>query len=161
MIRAKTIMNADPVKLQAADTVHQATRKMVEKLAKIALVFDKGRFVGALTEEDILAEMIVERKAGPSTPVGKLAHQDFLTVDPGYAVDRIEQIFRDNLRSKFVVMESGAPVGVITEIEHVAAMRNIIHYHYAMQEIILLIFGLSTAFFLFFFSPWGPILFGN
>ena len=161
MIRARTIMNTDPVRLMAEETLSQAARKMSEKKAKMALVYDKEKFIGVITEEEIFAEMFVKGKVTLKAPIGTVCHKDYLTVDAGYAVERIERSYKDNPRSRFVVMDNGNPVGIITELEHVASMRDFTHFHYVMQETILLIFGITTAFFLFYFSPLGSVLRGG
>lgn len=158
MIRAKTIMNANPPVLQATDTMQQAAKKLVAKNAKIGLIFNRGGFMGIITEEMIFSEVIINRKVGPHTQVGNLARRDFSPVDAKTPFSRIEKGFRENQKSRFVVMEHGTPVGIITEFEHVAALRNFTHYHYIMQDVILALFGVTTTFFLFYFSPWGELL---
>ena len=81
MIRAKTIMNANPPVLQAADTMQQAAKKLVAKNAKIGLIFNRGGFMGIITEEMIFSEVIINRKVGAHTPVGNLARRDFSSID--------------------------------------------------------------------------------
>ena len=161
MIRARTIMNGNPVRLEMRDSVQKAARQMADKKAKMALVFDRGQFIGVLTEEELFAETFVKGKASVKGPISSIVRKDFLFVDAGYAVDRIERSYKDDPKSRYVVTEGGVPIGIVTEIEHVASMRDFTHYHYVMQEAILAIFGITTAFFLFFFSPFGAFLRGG
>src|SRR3989338_4850942 len=110
MIRAKTIMNANPPVLQAADTMQQAAKKLVAKNAKIGLIFNRGGFMGIITEEMIFSEVIINRKVGAHTPVGNLARRDFSSIDAKTPFSRIERGFRENQKSRFVVTEHGTPV---------------------------------------------------
>lgn len=161
MMRAKAIMNPDPVKLKSTDTMQEASRKLAEKKAAMALVFDKGIFAGVLTPEEIFAEVYVKKKAGLNTPVSRFVHRNFIRIEPDYALGRIEHIYKHGPKSRFVVMGDKSPIGIITEREHVAAMRDFTQYHHLMQEAILTIFGISTAFFLFYFSPFGAVMRGG
>ena len=55
----------------------------------------------------------------------------------------------------FPVVEKDRLIGIITETDIVDATRDFTRIHQIMQEVILTVFGLVTAFFLFFFSPLG------
>jgi len=160
MIKARTIMNADPLRFDAKMSIREGARQMSRRKAKMALVFDKDLFLGVVTEEEMLASVFIKKDAALATPIAKIAQKGFLTVDVSYSVDRIEKTFKDEPISRFVVTQDDKPVGIISEIEHVAAMRDFTHYHYIMQEAILAVFGVTTAFFLFYFSPLGAVLRG-
>ena len=58
-----------------------------------------------------------------------------------------------------LIVEEKKPLGIITETDIVDATRDFTRFHQIMQEIILTVFGLVTAFFLFFFSPIGKSIF--
>ena len=160
MIKARTIMNADPLRFDAKLSMREGARQMARRKAKMALVFDKDLFLGVVTEEEMLASVFIKKDAALATPISKIAQKGFLAVDASYSVDRIERTFKDEPISRFVVTQDDKPVGIISEIEHVAAMRDFTHYHYVMQEAILAVFGVTTAFFLFYFSPLGAVLRG-
>ena len=53
---------------------------------------------------------------------------------------------------RFPVIENDKLIGIITEIDIIDATRDFTRFHQIMQEIILAVFGLVTAFFLFFFT---------
>ena len=151
-------MNADPLRFDSKLSIREGARQMSRRKAKMALVFDKDLFLGVVTEEEMLASVFIKKDAALATPIAKIAQKGFLTVDVSYSVDRIEKTFKDEPISRFVVTQDDKPVGIISEIEHVAAMRDFTHYHYIMQEAILAVFGVTTAFFLFYFSPFGALL---
>ena len=60
---------------------------------------------------------------------------------------------------RFPVIENEKVLGIITETDIVDATRDFTRFHQIMQEAILAVFGLVTAFFLFFFSPLGQSIF--
>ena len=151
-------MNADPLRFDSKLSIREGARQMSRRKAKMALVFDKDLFLGVVTEEEMLASVFIKKDAALATPIAKIAQKGFLTVDVSYSVDRIEKTFKEEPISRFVVTQDDKPVGIISEIEHVAAMRDFTHYHYIMQEAILAVFGVTTAFFLFYFSPFGALL---
>ena len=57
-------------------------------------------------------------------------------------------------------MENDKLVGLITETDIIETTRDFTRLDQIIQEVILTIFGLATAFFLFYFSPLGASIFG-
>ena len=53
----------------------------------------------------------------------------------------------------FPVIENGSLAGLVAETDIIQATRDFTRFHQISQEIILSVFGLATAFFLFYFSP--------
>ena len=67
---------------------------------------------------------------------------------------------REKKITRFPVVENGTLVGLVTETDILGATRDFTRMHQVVQDTILMVFGIATAFFLLYFSPLRAMLFG-
>lgn len=158
MIVAKDIMNESPIVLRPKDSLKRAAERMSSQKAKMALVYEGQEYGGVIMEEDVFSSVFSQGKNPSRVKVEDVAHSDVAKIEERASVLDIERQYHQNPKSRFVVMKSGKVKGIITEMEHTAALRDFTRYHHAIQEVILAVFGILTAFFLFYFSPLGSFL---
>jgi len=160
MITVHNVMNTDIPLVFPKDTAQKAAQLLKEKKTKLLVVMERGRVLGILSEETLLREVLLKRKNPASVKVSQLMQTDFHAISPSVSFTEMENLFKGNPRTRLVVMEEGRLVGLITEIDMVAALRDFTRKDYLMQDVILTTFGIITAVFLFYFSPLWTVVFG-
>ena len=154
MIRAKTIMTENVVTVNEAASLKEAANLMLNKHVSTLMVAKDSKPIAILTENDIVRGFI-SKKAGK---VKDVMSKNFLTINPETAYIFIIKKLKEEKIRLFPVIQNNKLVGIITETDIVDATRDFTRFHQIMQEVILTVFGLVTAFFLFFFSPLGQSL---
>ena len=84
----------------------------------------------------------------------------FMAISPLTKFSDISKALKEGKIKRFPVVQNEQLIGLITETDIIEATRDFTRFHQIVQEVILTIFGLATAFFLFYFSPLGASIFG-
>ena len=157
MIRARAIMTENVITISEDSCVTDAAKLMVSKHVNNLLVVKNGMPIAIVTENDLIRGSLSENPA--KAKVKGIMGKNFLAVSPQTSYLFIIKKLKEEKTKKFPVVDKNKVVGVITETDIVDATRDFTRFHRIMQEIILTVFGLVTAFFLFFFSPLGQSIF--
>lgn len=160
MIRARAIMTENVITISEDSCVADAAKLMVSKHVNNLLVVKNGMPIAIVTENDLIRGSLSEESPAKAKIKGIMS-KNFLAVSPQTSYSFIIKKLKEEKTKKFPVVEQNKVVGVITETDIVDATRDFTRFHRIMQEIILTVFGLVTAFFLFFFSPLGQSIFGR
>lgn len=160
MIKVRSVMNQDFATVTPATPLIKAATIMHERKLDTLIVAQGKKPVALLTENDIVAALYRDAKSVNTTKVSSVMHDDYDLVSPTSNFTEVEDISRTNPGKGFIVTESQHIVGLVTETDITNATRDFTHYHNLMQETILVVFGLTTAFFLLYFSPLGRMFFG-
>lgn len=155
MIRAKTIMSENVVTVHENKTVAEAAKLMINKHVSCLLVKDK-KSIALVTIKDLINGIV---NISPKAKVKDVMNKEFLIVKPETNYSYILKKLKEDKIKRFPVVDDDKLVGIITETDVVEATRNFTRFQMIIQEVILTIFGLVTAFFLFFFSPLGQSIF--
>jgi CBS domain-containing protein len=155
MIRAKNMMTSEVITVSPNSSILEAARLLNSKSVSSLVVIDKGKAVSVISEKDIILAAVSKKKK-----VGEVMNKNFLIIPPETSFDDISDKLREKKIQRFPVVDNGKIVGIITESDFVEATRDFTRMHRIVQDIILAIFGLATAFFLFYFSPIWPLIFG-
>ncbi|MBI2134429.1 CBS domain-containing protein [Candidatus Woesearchaeota archaeon] len=154
MIRAKTIMTENVVTVKETASLNEAAKLMLNRHVSTLMVTRDSKPVAILTENSII-KGFAGKKAGK---VKDVMSKNFFIINPDTSYAFIIKKLREEKIKLFPVIENGKLFGIITETDIVDATRDLTRFHQVMQEVILTVFGLVTAFFLFFFSPLGQSL---
>lgn len=154
MIRAKTIMTENVVTISEAASLNEAAKLMLNRHVSTLMVEKDSKPIAILAEND-LVKGFAGKKSGK---VRDVMSKNFFSVNPGTTYTSIIKKLKEGKIKLFPVMENNKLIGIITETDIVDATRDFTRFHQIMQEVILTVFGLVTAFFLFFFSPLGQSL---
>ena len=155
MIKASNIMTRDVVTVSPNSGIAEAAGLMLSKSVSSLVVDDKGKPVGVIGESDIIGA-VVSKKAKVKDVIDK----GYMVISPRVRFSEISKCLREKKIKRFLVVENGKLIGLVTETDIVQATRDFTRFHQIMQEAILAVFGLATAFFLFYFSPLGASIFG-
>ena len=156
MLRARTIMTKNVITINENATIAAAANLMVNKYVGNLLVTKNNEPIAIVTENNLIKGTLKPRSK--NIKVKDVMTKEFLIVDLNTTYSYIVEKLRKEKIKRFAVVDNNKLVGIITETDIVDATRDFTRFHQIMQEVILMIFGLVTAFFLFFFSPLGQSL---
>ena len=152
MIRAKAIMTENVVTIKEDATVAEAAKLIVAKNISNLLVIKHEIPIAVVTLHDLIKAII---NISPKAKVKDVMSKKFFVVDPNENYSNLAKKLKEETMRIFPVVEKDKLVGIVTETDIIDATRDFTRFHQIMQEAILTVFGLVTAFFLFFFSPLG------
>ena len=155
MIRAKNMMTSDVITISSNAGVVEAARLIASKSVSSLVVVEKNMPIAVLSGKDIIRGVLTKKMK-----VRDIMDKNFFVVAPITSFYKINQILKEKNIARFPVVEDGKLIGLITETDVVEATRDFTRFHQILQDLILAIFGIATAFFLFYFSPIGRLLFG-
>ena len=155
MIKAKNIMTKDVITISKYSSIMEAVKLMVSKSVSGLVVVERNKPIAVISENDII-KGIVSKK----TNVQDVIDRGFMIVSPLTTFSEINKTLKEKKIKRFPVVENDKLIGLITETDIIEATRDFTRFHQIVQEVILAIFGFTTAFFLFYFSPIGASIFG-
>ena len=155
MIKVKNIMTKEVITIQSGASIADAANLMTSKSVSSLVVVEKNKPVAIMSENDVIKGILSKK-----TRVKDVMSKNFIIISPLTKFSEISRHLREKQTKKFPVMENGKLNGLVTETDIVEATRDFTRFHQIVQEVILGIFGLATAFFLFYFSPLGASFFG-
>ena len=159
MIKAKIIMTENVITINENASITEAAKLMVNKHVNSLLVVKNNMPTAIIVKNDLIKGLIDKKPSG--VKVNGIMSKNFLVISPKTSYPYLLKKLRKEHITRFPVVENNKLVGIITETDIVDATRDFTRFHQIMQEVILAVFGLVTAFFLFFFSPLGQsILWG-
>ena len=154
MIKVRSIMTQDVITVSKELSIMEAAKLMVSKAVSSLVVVDNSRPIASVSENNLIKGMFSNKKK-----VKEIMGSNFKTILPTAKFSDVSKNLRNNKVMRFAVVENDKLVGLITETDIVEATRDFTRIDQMVQEIILGIFGLATAFFLFYFSPLGASIF--
>jgi len=150
MIKIRSIMTKDVVTISQDSSIIEAAKLIVSKSVSGLVIVDKNNPIAIISENDIIKGIISKR-----TKIRDVMSNDFMVISPMTTFSEINKYLREKRIKRFPVVENERLIGLITETDIIEATRDFTRFHEVVQEVILTIFGLATAFFLFYFSPIG------
>ncbi len=150
MIKIRSIMTKEVVTIPTSSSIMEGAKLMTSKSVSSLVVVEKNIPIAILSEKDVIKGIISQK-----TKIKDVMDKEFMIVSPMTKFSEISKSLREKKISRFPVVENGKLLGLITETDIVEATRDFTRFHQIVQESILAIFGLATAFFLFYFSPLG------
>ena len=155
MIKVKSIMTKGVITIPPNASIKEASDLMASKSVSSLVVVEKDKPIAAVGESGIIKGIFLKK-----TKVKDIIDREFMIISPSTKFSQISNALREEKIKRFPVVENGKLIGLITETDVVEATRDFTRFHQIVQEVILTIFGLATAFFLFYFSPLGASIFG-
>jgi len=154
MIKAKAIMTENVATVKDSANAAEAARLLLKnKVSTLVVVDSKNRPVAIVTDDGLIKGTL--KKSLQSVKVKDIMERDFGKIGPDEPYRKILARQKKGRISKFAVVSGNELKGLITETDIVEATKSFTRMHQIVQESILAVFGLVTAFFLFFFSPLG------
>ena len=154
MIKIKDIMTKDVATISRNFGIADAARLMASKTVSSLVVVEKNKPVAVVSENDIIRGILSKKPR-----VRDVMGMDFMVISPRTKFSEITRHLMGKKIKRFPVVEDEKLIGLVTETDIIEATRDFTRFNQIVQEIILAIFGLATAFFLFYFSPVGTSIF--
>ncbi len=154
MIKIRSIMTKDVITITPNSSIIDAAKLMNSKSVSSLVVVEKDKPIAVISENDIIKGIISKKMK-----VKEVMSKDFMIISPLTKFSEISKTLREEKIRRFPVVENEKLIGLITETDIIQATRDFTRFHQIVQEVVLTIFGLATAFFLFYFSPLGTSLF--
>lgn len=154
MIKVRSIMTKEVITISKDSSILEAARQMITKSVSSLVVVEKNKPVAVVSENDIIKGIIAKKGK-----VKDVMSKEFIAISPLIRFSEIVKSLREKRIKRFPVVENGKLIGLITETDVIETTRDFTRFHQIVQEAILAVFGLATAFFLFYFSPIGASLF--
>lgn len=154
MIKVRNIMTKEVITISQSSSIKEAARLMASKSVSSLVVVEKSKPIAIVSENDIIKGISYKK-----TKVRDVMSKEFMVISPPTKFSDISKSLREKKIKRFPVVENEKLVGLITETDIIEAIRDFTRFHQIVQEVILAIFGLATAFFLFYFSPIGASIF--
>lgn len=104
----------DVLKVEAAATVFDAIKRMVEANVGSTLVTDDGEVVGILTERDYLRRVTLEGRTDKETEVREIMSSPIIYVTPETSIEECMALMTDRRIRHLPVVESEEIVGVVS-----------------------------------------------
>jgi len=153
MIKAKSIMTENVITVNQDATVEAAANLITNKHVNSLLVTINNIPIAVVTKNDLIRGTLT--KNPKNIKVKNVMSKKFLIINPDTKYSFLVNELKKRDIKKFPVVDNNKLVGIITETDVVDATRDFTRYHRILQEVIFTIFGLVTAFVLFYFSPLG------
>lgn len=155
MIKVKSIMTEEVITVSQGSSITDAAKLIVSKSVSSLVVAENNKPVAIISEGDIIKGVVAGK-----TKVKDIMSREFTVISPSTRFSDIIKTLKEKKIKRFPVVENEKLVGLVTETDIIEATRDFTRFHQIVQEVILTIFGLATAFFLFFFSPLRASIFG-
>ncbi len=117
MSRVADILAAKGSEVRTIDkqeTVLEAIKTMVAGNVGSLLVMDGGRIFGIFTERDYLRRIVLEGRRSHSTPVGEVATERLVVVDPSRSVEDCMAIMTGERIRHLPVVDDDGLAGIIS-----------------------------------------------
>ena len=154
MIKVKNIMTKEVIAINPGASIADAANLMTSKSVSSLVVAEKGKPIAVISENDVIRGILSKK-----TKVKDVMSKNFMLISPMTKFSEISRHLRNGKFRRFPVVENDKLIGLITETDIIEATRDFTRFHQIVQEVILTVFGLATAFFLFYFSPLGASFF--
>ena len=153
MVKARSIMTENVITANEDATIAEAASLMMHKHVKSLIVTKDSKPIAMVTQRDLIKGSL--NKNPGKVKIKSIMNKNFLAVNPDTNYSLIAKKLKEGKISRFPVVEQDKLIGIITETDIIDATKVFTRFHQVMQEIILAVFGLVTAFVLFYFSPLG------
>ena len=150
MIKVKNIMTKEVITIRPGSTIKEAAQLISAKSVSSLVVVENSKPIAIVSENDIIKGIISNKKS-----VKDVMSREFMSIPPSAKFSEVNRHLKEGKIKRFPVVENDKLIGLITETDIIEATRDFTRFHQIVQEVILAVFGLVTAFVLFFFSPLG------
>ena len=155
MVKVTKIMTRNVITVSKDTDLFEAEKLIASKNVGGLVVVEKGLPIGFLGQKEIVSGILGRKKKAKDA-----MKMDFVLISSLTKFPELSEYIRKKNIRRFAVVDGGQLVGIITESDIIQSMRDFTRFDQTVQEVILVIFGLATAFFLLYFGPVGTSIFG-
>ncbi len=116
-LSVKDLMSTEVLKVSKGDSVLSVATRMRDKNIGSAIVVEKERVVGIVTERDLAFKMLPDGRDPKGTGVGEIMVSPVTTVDAPMDVTEAADLMRRKNFRRLPVVDGGRLVGIITQTD--------------------------------------------
>ncbi len=124
MPKVKDFMRTFLVSANVDDSIKNIAELMRDKKIGSVLIEDKGKYVGIITERDILYKVVAEGKDPRTVKAKEIMSTPLITIDKESDIEESKKIFREKGIRRLPVSDGGKIVGIITLRSIVGDLRT-------------------------------------
>lgn len=123
MTTVRDLMTPDVRTIPAGETLDRAAQLMREHhIGALPVTDGDGELAGIITDRDIVVKCVAAGHDPSNTTAGQLAEGAPESVDVGADADEAVRVMSDARIRRLLVLDGGAPVGMVTEADLARAL---------------------------------------
>ena len=124
MDQIREIMRKDVVTIEFDKSALEAACLISEKDISFLVIMDNDSPIGVLSESDFVRRLAANDKKSSDVMISEIMSRKFRWVEPETKIeDAIQKMLNNNIR-RLIILENGKLVGVITQTDLAAFLRN-------------------------------------
>jgi len=124
MDQIREIMRKDVVTIESDKNALEAACLISEKDISFLVIMDNDSPIGVLSESDFVRRLAANDKKSSDVMISEIMSRKFRWVEPETKIeDAIQKMLNNNIR-RLIILENGKLVGVITQTDLTAFLRN-------------------------------------
>ena len=124
MDQIREIMRKDVVTIESDKSALEAACLISEKDISFLVIMDNDSPIGVLSESDFVRRLAANDKKSSDVMISEIMSRKFRWVEPETKIeDAIQKMLNNNIR-RLIILENGKLVGVITQTDLAAFLRN-------------------------------------
>ena len=124
MGQIRDIMCKDVITIEDDKSAEDAAKIISENDISFLVIIKNGLPIGVLSEKDFVRKLAAENKNASDTQISEIMSYKFRWVEPTSSIeDAIQKMLNNNIR-RLLVLEDGKLVGVITQTDLAAYLRD-------------------------------------
>ena len=124
MGQIRDIMCKDIITIEDDKSAEDAAKIISENDISFLVIIKNGLPIGVLSEKDFVRKLAAENKNASDTQISEIMSYKFRWVEPTTSIeDAIQKMLNNNIR-RLLVLEDGKLVGVITQTDLAAYLRD-------------------------------------
>lgn len=121
VLRAKEIMQTNPLVVDGTTPVREVTRQMLQARCGYALVAEGGAPVAIATEWDFVAKVVAAGRDPETTPVAAIASRPLVSLDEQTPTDELVRTMAERGIRRMPLTRGGRVVGLVAAKDVIAA----------------------------------------
>lgn len=124
MGKVRDIMNKNVITIEQEKNSLDAAKLLSEKDISFLVVVKDEKPVGVVSERDFLRKIAAKNKQASEIPLSEIMSHKFRWVEPNTDIeDAVQKMLNSNIR-RLLILENEKLVGVITQTDLTAFLRN-------------------------------------
>jgi|TARA_B100000745_G_scaffold228641_1_gene153185 CBS domain-containing protein len=124
MDQIREIMRKNVITIESDKSALEAARLISEKDISFLVIMENDSPIGVLSESDFVRRLAANDKKSSDVMISEIMSRKFRWVEPETKIeDAIQKMLNNNIR-RLIILENGKLVGVITQTDLTAFLRN-------------------------------------
>ena len=114
-LTVKSIAKPNIISLDKTRSVKEGAELMVKNNIGSLMITESGKYVGIVTERDILRKVVASASFPPTTKLGDVMSSPLITIDAGAGLGEASSLMVEKRIRRLLVKEDGKVIGLFTQ----------------------------------------------